>query len=226
MDIGIDSLAGLLELSNLSSTARLLDIESLCNAAVAHGCGGTMVNPCFLSCTIKNTVGAESFVRAAGISYPSGCDLTSVKVYGAKQLEIMGAQEVSVVMNHSAFLSGNLKYVRQEIDALSECVKLPLNVVVESARLSEAELASAAAVVAKTRAASMQDGTGLIAFAPNAETIEIMRGALPEEMGIKCAAAFENTDDMLAFAALGVQRFRVDMARAENIFSQIDAAMG
>lgn len=226
MDIGIDSLAGVLELSNLSSTARILDIESLCSTVKQRGCAGTIVNPCFLSCTIKNTVGVDHIVRAACISYPAGCDLTSVKVYGAKQLEIMGAQEISVVMNHSAFLSGNLKYVRQEIDALCECVKLPVNVVVETSWLSEAEVASAAAVIAKTRASSMQDGTGLIEFAPNAKTIEIMRGALPDEISVKCAAAFEHADDMLELARIGVYRFRVDAARAESIFAEIDAALG
>ncbi len=226
MDIGIESLAGVLELSNLSSTARLIDIESLCKAAVQHGCAGTMVNPCFLSCTIKNTVGMESMVRAAGMSYPFGCDLTSVKVYGAKQLEIMGAQEISVVMNHSAFLSGNTKYVRQEIEALCECVKLPVNIMVESSKLSEAELSQAALIISKTRAASMQDGTGLIEFAPNAKAIEIMREALPEEICLKSAAGFEHAQEMLDFAKLGVERFRIDAAKAELVFAEIASAAG
>ena len=60
----------------------------------------------------------------------------------------MGAQEIDMVMNIGAFLSGNLKYTKQDITAVCEAVKVPVKVIIETALLDNTQIAKASELVA------------------------------------------------------------------------------
>lgn len=226
MEYTMENIPRLLEIAALRRVTRLKDIEYLCNIAKAWGCAATIVHPCFLTFTLKNTVGYEGILKCAAISYPLGADLTSVKVYAAKQADIMGAQEVSVAINMNAFVSGNYGYVKQEIDAVCDSVKAPVTVTMETSMLEGEELVKSARLVSKTKAACLQTSTGFWESTPTAEVLTVLRESLDEGIQLKAAGDVASAQELLELAALGVDRFNLDMECALHILQDADKALG
>lgn len=222
MDIYMESLPGMVDVTQVSAQARLQDIQLICNIAKAYQCAATMVNPCYLSYTIKNTIGCDTILNAAAICFPLGCDLTSVKVYAAKQSEIMGAQEIDMMMNVGAFLSGNMNYVRNDIQAVCDSVKVPVKVVLETSLLSDTEIGIAAEQIAKTNAAFIKTNTGFYEKPTTVETIKLIKNAVGDDIKLKASGGIRSIEDMLQMAEMGVNRFGISGTHALAIFQQID----
>ncbi len=226
MDFSMEQIPSIVEVAALSQACRLKDIEKLCNIAKAYNCAATNVHPCFLTYTLKNTLGYEGIKKCVSISYPLGSDLTSVKVYSAKQTEIMGAEEIDLVINMNAFLSGNLAYVKQEIDAVCDCVKLPVTVIIEAAQMNESEISTAAKLVSKTKAAYLKNSTGFFETQLSANTFSILKESLSEVVQLKAAGQVAGIDELLQIAELGVQRFSMDANAASALFKKLDRELG
>lgn len=226
MNLSIEALPGLVEVTSVQAQARLQDIEFICKVARAYGCAATMVNPCYLNYTFKNTIGFDEIKKAAAICFPLGCDLTSVKVYSAKQAELLGAQEIDMMMNVGALLSGNLKYVKHDIDAVCESVKVPVKVVIEASLLSDEEIATAAKVVVKTRAEYIKTNTGFYEKPTTVDTIKIIRDAVGDDIKIKASGGIRSAETMLQMVEMGVDRFGISGIYALDIFRDIDKQLG
>ncbi|MDL2237083.1 deoxyribose-phosphate aldolase [Christensenellaceae bacterium OttesenSCG-928-K19] len=226
MNISMEALPGMVDVTQVTAQARLQDIEFICKIAKAYGCAATMVNPCYLTYTIKNTIGYDEIAKGAAICFPLGCDLTSVKVYSAKQSEIMGAQEIDMMMNVGAFLSGNMKYVRQDIEAVCDSVKVPVKVVLETSLLTDAEIGIAAEQVAKTKASYIKTNTGFYSKPTTPEIIRIIKNAVGDDIKIKASGGIRTIEDMMKMAELGVDRFGISGIYALDIFRQIDKELG
>jgi deoxyribose-phosphate aldolase len=216
-----EALPGMTDITSVFAEARLSDIEYICNVAKAYGCAATMVNPCYLNFTFKNLIGYDSILKDAAICFPLGCDLTSVKVYSAKQAEIMGAQEIDMMMNVSAFLSGNLKYTKHDIDAVCDSVKVPVKVVIEASLLNDKEIASAAELVAKTKAAYGKTNTGFYDKPTTMDTIRIIKDAVGDSIKIKASGGIRSKEAMLEMAEMGVSRFGIRGPAAHAIFKDM-----
>lgn len=227
MNVNIESLPKMVDITCVNAEAKLSDIEFICKVARTYECAATMVNPCYLSYTIKNTIGIgySNILNDAAICFPLGCDLTSVKVYSAKQAEILGAQEIDMMMNVGAFLSGNMKYVRQDIEAVCDSLRVPVKVVLETSLLSDTEIAQAAEQVAKTKAAYIKTNTGFYAKPTTPNTIKIIRDAVGDSIKIKASGGIRTIDDMVAMTELGVERFGISGIHALPIFQEIDKKM-
>ncbi|HBU11510.1 MAG TPA: deoxyribose-phosphate aldolase [Clostridiales bacterium] len=226
MEINMEMLPGMVDVTQVGAQASLKDIEFICKTAKAYGCAATMVNPCYLTYTIKNTIGYDDIKNCAAICFPLGCDLTSVKVYSAKQSEIMGAQEIDIMMNVGAFLSGNMKYVRQDIEAVMDSVKVPVKVVLETSLLTDTEIGIAAEQVARTKAAYIKTNTGFYDKPTTPEIVKIIKNAVGDDIKIKASGGIRTVDTMMEMAELGVDRFGIRGACALDIFREIDKKLG
>ncbi len=225
METGIESLPGIVDVCALKADVKVKDVERVCSVVRAYGCAGTLVNPCYLSCSIRNTIGLE-IDRSVAVSSPLGCDLTSVKVYSAKQSELMGASTVDMVMNVSAFLSGNKKYTFQDINAVCECVKIPVRVIMETSVLNEDETAAAAGLIAKTKAACVVTATGFGDETVTVQTVGIIKSAVGDSLEIKVSGGISGIEEMLELAGAGANRFGLCETRAVELFREIDARLG
>ena len=89
----LETLPGMIDISAVAAGERLSDIDRVCDIAKTYHCASTITLPCYLVYTIKNTIGYEDIIHGTVTGFPYGGELTSTKVYEAKQLELMGAQE-------------------------------------------------------------------------------------------------------------------------------------
>ncbi len=99
------------------------DFYSVCDRAINLGARALFSPPCFLPLLLKQT--KNTAVKAGAlINYPFGFDLTSVRVYSAKQAELLGAQEIVVAVNSLA--ANDLSAMQNDIQTICQNVGIPV----------------------------------------------------------------------------------------------------
>ncbi|MGI6152443.1 MAG: deoxyribose-phosphate aldolase [Christensenellaceae bacterium] len=225
MAFDIERLPGMMDITSVSMDSTLNDVKQTCEIAKAYSCAATCVNPSYLSFSIKNTIGS-SLLHAVTVGFPYGCDLTSVKVYAAKQLELVGAEELDVVMNVGAFLSGNRNYTRQDIEAVCDAVKIPVKVIIETALLDDQQIVEAALLVSKTKAAFIKTSTGFMGKPTTADMVRRIKDAVGDQKQIKASGGIRTLEDFVAIAEAGADRFGVGYKSALAVLHEIDDKLG
>ena len=141
-----------------------------------------------------------------------------------------GAAEVDVVMNISAFLSGETAYVAEELRLLTQEAKdagseaTIIKVIVETAYLPDAEAKTLAVrLVAGSGADFIKTSTG---FAPSGATVEdvsLLSREAPEGLSVKASGGIRTLDDALAMIDAGAARLgtsgSVDIVREAQAHS-------
>ena len=135
------------------------------------------------------------------VSYPFGADTTKAKVAAAEQYVAAGADELDVVLNVPALLSGEARYVRDELAALVRAVRVKsvnmgkgivlLKVIVECGHLEDKLKKLACKIVEDAGADFVETSTGWGAAPATLYDVELLRDMLPESIGVKAAGGIE-----------------------------------
>lgn len=224
--VALETLPSMIDITAVAADTRICDVDRVCDIAKAYHCASAISLPCYLSYIIKNTIGYDDILHGSAVGFPYGGELTSSKVYEAKQLELLGADELDMVMNIGAFLSGNLKYAKQEITTICESVKVPVKVIIETALLTDAQIAKAAEMVAEAGAPWVKSSTGVHEKGTTLEMVRIMKDAVGDKVKIKAAGGIRDLDMMLEMIDAGVERFGLGVRSAEGIFRELDGRIG
>ena len=110
--------ASLIDHTILKPEASVEEVLQYCQDAVKFGFASVCVNPSFVAL-------AHGALRASGvktctvIGFPLGATTSSVKYAEARRALYDGAEELDMVINVGYLKSGDLGYVRQEIETLS-----------------------------------------------------------------------------------------------------------
>lgn len=151
------------------------------------------------------------------VSYPFGSDDPSVKAEAVHAAVAAGAREVDVVMDISALLSGRLGQARADlghaVDAARDATSAHVMVraVLEAPLLGERLLRRACGVVTLAGADFAVTATGVAGGARTVD-VEVMREALPAEVGIIAAGGVQDVDTAIALLDAGAQRISTNAA--------------
>ena len=89
----------------LKASATRADIEKLCQEAKQHEFASVCVNTCFVPLAAKLLEGSEVKVCCV-VGFPLGAMSTPAKAFEAQWAVEHGAQEVDMVLNVGAMISG------------------------------------------------------------------------------------------------------------------------
>jgi deoxyribose-phosphate aldolase len=149
------------KVSALTSKAIRPDPADLSVPSVAAVC----VYPNLVPTAVERTRGTSVKVASVATAFPSGQSLTHVKVADARDAVEMGADEIDMVIDRGAFLSGRYAKVYDEIVQVKEAVgDTHLKVILETGELGTYD---------NVRRAS------LLAMAAGADFIKTSTGKLP-----------------------------------------------
>jgi len=125
-------IAKMLDLSCVRTYSSKMDIEELVENALKYNFGQVSVMQCFIPYT-RQLLGDSSAVRVVGnVSFPSGSDTTTVKVFQAREMLAAGSDEIDMVINVGRLRSGELAEVEADLRAVVETVRpLPVKVIIE-----------------------------------------------------------------------------------------------
>ncbi len=119
MALRLEELAKTIDHTLLGATATLQDVEALCDEARTHHFAAVCVLPFAVPAAVEALRGCDVKV-ATVISYPLGADATRAKIVAAESSIAAGADELGVVLNVPALLSGDFRLVRDEHGDLSQ----------------------------------------------------------------------------------------------------------
>lgn len=201
------NLASYIELTNLSPTLSIRDIDTLVDDARAHKFLGVCVPPFWVK-RAKREIGNEKILLVTVAGFPLGYNMTETKLDEIKRAIDNGADEVDVVWNITSFKTG-IPWTKIE---LAKCSKLAhdhhklLKVIIETAYLSNEEIADACKLCADSGADFVKTSTGFAPAGAKVEHIKLMRSVLRAEVGIKASGGIKTREQAIALIEAGAAR--------------------
>ena len=141
-------LAQRIEHTLLKPEATVKDIMRLCDEAQKYHLYAVCVNPCYVPLAKHLLQGTEVKVVTV-VGFPLGATFSSVKALEAKTAMEEHADEIDMVMNVSAFKTGDYAAVTEDIRRVVEAAApCPVKVIIEAAYLTPREKRTACRIIA------------------------------------------------------------------------------
>jgi deoxyribose-phosphate aldolase len=201
----------------LKPEATDADVTRLVREAAELGVYAVCVSPSMVL-VAKSSVSANLRI-ASVVGFPSGKHLSAIKGDEAARAVDGGADEIDMVVDVGAAVSGDFEAVRADIVAVRSAVPdAVLKVIVESAVLlnmaGEQALVSACRVAAEAGAEFVKTSTG---FHPSGgasvHAVEVMAAAVGPRVGVKASGGIRTADDAVAMLAAGATRLGLSGTR-------------
>jgi deoxyribose-phosphate aldolase len=215
MALRLEELAKTIDHSLLDPVATLQDVERLCEEARKHHFASVCVLPFCVPRAAEALRGCDVKVCTV-VSYPFGADATKAKVAAAEHCVAAGADELDVVLNVPALLSGEARYVRDELAALVRAVRVKsvnmgkgivlLKVIVECGHLEDKLKKLACKIVEDAGADFVETSTGWTDASATLYDVELLRDMLPESIGVKASGGIDTSEEAEAMIAAGAGR--------------------
>jgi deoxyribose-phosphate aldolase len=215
---GRAEVAALVDHTLLKPEATQRDIAALVVQAAELGVYAVCVSPPMVAAARSSA--PEGLHIASVVGFPSGKHLSAIKAAEAVQAVDAGADEIDMVIDIGAAVSGEFDSVRADVAAVRAAVPdAVLKVILESAALLG--LAGDGALMAACRAAAdagadfVKTSTG---FHPSGgaslHAVELMAAAVGAELGIKASGGIRTADDAVAMLDAGATRLGLSGTRA------------
>lgn len=203
------AVASTIESTLLRANATPGDVEQLCAEALRHGFAAVCVQPEMLAAAAAALRGSP-VLAVTVVDFPLGAGLGAVKLFQAEQCLKLGADELDVVMNLGAFKAGRDAQVQSELAAiagLAHGAGARLKVILEMARLEEAEKPRAARLALEAGADFLKTSTGAIPDGgATVGDVALLRSLAPPTVGIKAAGGIRTLAQAQALLAAGANR--------------------
>jgi deoxyribose-phosphate aldolase len=211
----IEELAKTIDSTLLEPTATLADVEQLCGDAAEHHFASVCIFPYYVPAACRLLRGQDVKVGTV-ISFPFGADTHRAKIQAAENAVASGADELDVVMNISAMLSGDFRHVREELSGLVRAVRMKsvnagrglvlVKVIVEAYYFDEKMKRLICKIVEDSGADFIKTSTGKAPGGATVRDVELFRDLLSENVGVKAAGGIRTVDDAEVMINAGAAR--------------------
>lgn len=201
------NLAPYIEHTNLSPTLTIGAIDQLVDEARKFGFVGICVPPFWVK-RAQREIGTDKILLVTVAGFPLGYSMTETKLDEIKRAIDNGADEIDVVWNISSFKTG-LPWTKIEIAKCSKLIhdhQKTLKVIIETAYLSDAEIADASKLCADAGADFVKTSTGFAPAGAKVEHLKIMRSAVPPTVGIKASGGIKTYEQAIQLIEAGADR--------------------
>ena len=217
MNISREELAKIIDSTNVKATATKSEIKSLCKEAVQYGFRCAVVNPFYVKLAAKLLKGSNVKVCST-VGFPFGVSLPEIKALEAVKAVEDGAEELDMVINLSAFKSGDNDFVKRDIAAVVDVKRLSkeitVKVIIETAYLTKDEKIIACKLVKEAGADFVKTSTGFFGGGATVEDVRLMRQTVGKDMGVKAAGGIRTFADAVAMIEAGANRIGTSTAAA------------
>lgn len=140
------------------------------------------------------------------IDFPLGQKSSREKAQEAATAQILGADEIDMVLDYQALIEKDYVRVLDGINAVMQQTSLPVKVIVETSALNREQLAIACALVALSGAQFIKTSTGFHKAGAQVDDIALMRSLLPDRVLIKASGGIRDRAQALAMINAGACR--------------------
>ncbi len=212
MNLTARDVAGMIDLSCVRTTSRKSDIEEMVAAARRYHFGHVSVLQCFIPYTRQLLADSPQVLVVGNVSFPSGSDTTTVKVFQAREMAAAGCDEIDMVMNIGKLRSGELKEVEEDVSAVVESAHpLPVKVIIEIMALTQPEVEQACNICMQSGAAFVKTGTGWANRGTTLEDVRLVKAIVGDRIQIKASGGIRGLEDLAAMYRVGARRFGINL---------------
>jgi deoxyribose-phosphate aldolase len=177
----------------LKATATASNVEKLCTEAKEYGFASVCINSYFVSMAKKLLKGSSVKVCTV-IGFPLGATTKESKAFEAIKAVADGSQEVDMVMNVSAFLSGDFQYVEEDIRLLVNSVPegVCVKVILETCYLNIDQIKIASGLAMKAGANFVKTSTGFGTGGATLDAVKAMKEVVGNKLEIKASGGVKD----------------------------------
>ena len=226
MNLTDKSLAGMIDQTLLKPFATLDQFEAFCRQADEYGFKMVAINSA-MTHICKEFLKDSQVLVGAAIGFPLGQTTIEDKVFETRNAILEGADEIDYVVNLVQLKSGNLDYVKREMEEIvAVCRRYgkTSKVIFENCYLTDAEKETLCRIALEVRPDFIKTSTGFGTGSATVEDVRLMKRMVGDEIGIKAAGGMRTLDDALAMIEAGATRLGtsagvaiVDQFRARNM---------
>ena len=201
-----DTLAGRIDHTLLKADATQSAVEQLCAEAVEYGFASVCVNPHWVPLAAETLQGAAPMVCTV-VGFPLGATSHRAKAAETAIAVEEGADEIDMVMDIGAMLSGDLAGVYEDMaGVVAAAGDVPVKVILETCLLDDVQKAAACLIAVRAGLAYVKTSTGFSTGGATAADIALMRAVVGDELGVKASGAIRSTEDAETMLAAGADR--------------------
>jgi deoxyribose-phosphate aldolase len=216
-------IAKMIDLSCVRTISSKMDIETMAAVAQKYNFGQVSVTQCYIPYTKQLLMNNPQIHVVGNVSFPSGSDSTTLKVFQAKEMLAAGCDEIDVVMNIGMLKSGDLVEVESDLRAVIDTVRpLPVKVIIEIMYLTPNEVKQACEICLRIGAAFVKTGTGWADRGTTIEDVRLVKSYVGESIQIKASGGIRNLDLLVKMYQAGVRRFGVNLNSGLALGSSIE----
>ena len=208
--------AKMIDHSLLKPTLTRQELEDGCRLALDYDVASVCILPYYLKRCAEILAGSD--VRASTtIGFPHGGHATAVKVAEARQALADGGEELDMVCNISAVLSGDWELVRRDITAVTEATHgagQKVKVIFENCYLEDPHKIRLCEICGEIGVDWVKTSTGYGTGGATHDDLKLMRRHAPDHVQVKAAGGVRTLDALLEVRALGVTRSGASATRA------------
>lgn len=200
-------LAQRIEHTLLKPEATVKDIMRLCDEAQKYHLYAVCVNPCYVPLAKHLLQGTEVKVVTV-VGFPLGATFSSVKALEAKTAMEEHADGIDMVMNVSAFKTGDYAAVTEDIRRVVEAAApCPVKVIIEAAYLTPREKRTACRIIADGGAKFVKTSTGFGKGGATVEDVKLLREEADKYgLKVKAAGGIRDAETAKAMVEAGADR--------------------
>jgi deoxyribose-phosphate aldolase len=201
-----EEIAGLIDHTLLRPDANHEDIKRLCREAIQYKFYSVCIHPYFIK-QAKELLKNSAVRVTTVIGFPLGMTLTEVKVYEAMNAQLMGADELDIVINLGALKSGDWDTVRRDIaDVITATTSLVHKTIIETCYLSDDEKRKVVKIALEQGSEFIKTSTGFGPSGAKVRDIKIIKKIVGENAQIKGAGGIKTLKQVLAMLEAGASR--------------------
>lgn len=191
----------------LAATATRTEIESLVSEAIKFDFASVCVNPVWVK-TAAELLRNSTVKVCTVIGFPLGAATSKVKGFEAKSAAEEGADEVDMVINVGAALSGDWDTVESDIRSVVEATgdNVITKVILENCYLNNEQIQKACIAAKNAGADFVKTSTGFGESGAKAEDVRLMRETVGQEMGVKAAGGVRTPEQFAEMVKAGATR--------------------
>lgn len=201
-----DTLAGRIDHTALKADTTRDEVEKLCAEALAHGFASVCVNTRWVPLAAEKLAGSPVMVCTV-VGFPLGAMAREAKAAETEIAVRAGADEIDMVMDLGAMLSGDLPAVYEDMVAVARAAAgRPVKVILETCLLDDEQKAIACLLAVRAGLAYVKTSTGMSTGGATEADIRLMRAMVGDELGVKASGAIRDRATAEAMLAAGADR--------------------
>lgn len=212
MFLSAKEIAKMIDLSCVRTISNKEDIEEMVNAAKKFDFGQVSVLQCFIPYT-KTLLADRPDIHIVGnVSFPSGSDSTTTKVFQAREMVAAGCDEIDTVINVGQLKSGMDEEVLRDVESVVKAVSpLPCKVIIEIMYLTADEVKNACEICMSAGAAFVKTGTGWANRGTTVDDIRLIKSIVEDRCKIKASGGIRDLQTLGEMYQAGARRFGVNL---------------